>query len=256
MGVAEDVDADQANDGGNSVAINFEVVEGAVLDGEACVLIAGYGVDDIHGGAHGKFVEQAGWDRVSALRIGEGEENGIVVGLTLLHAVQCGEPGVELEAAFIEDEGGVVGDIVAAAHEGVDGAQGFALALGQDQKGVVEIFGVGAGDTAAYRIRHLELRRGGSPRDQDLLCSCAHSNFPRAARATSASLRGLEITGRRPSTAKFWRSMAFRISWPPRVKSSMSTAKSLSTFSTSGRPRSNHWRARPSFNFLLLPKEG
>ena len=54
-------------------------------------------------------------------------------------------------------------------------------------------------------------------------------NFPSAARATSASLRGFEIAGRRPSTAKCWRSMAFRISCPPRLKSSRSTANSLST---------------------------
>ncbi len=49
-------------------------------------------------------------------------------------------------------------------------------------------------------------------------------------------MRALEITGRRPSTAKFWRSMAFRISWPPRLKSSISTANSPSTLLTSGKP--------------------
>ena len=130
-------------------------------------------------------------------------------------------------------EAGVVGDVIAAAHEGVDGAESLALALGQHEKCVIEILGVGARDAAAHRIGHGELRRSGTPRDQHGLGSGTHnvpSNFPSAARATSASLRGLEITGRRPSTAKSWRSMAFRISWPPRLKSSRSTAKCVVYF--------------------------
>ena len=77
------------------------------------------------------------------------QQNRIVAGFALLGAVQRIEPGVELVAAFLEAEGGVVGDIVAAAHEGIDGAESLPLALGQNEKRVVEIFCVGAGDAAA-----------------------------------------------------------------------------------------------------------
>src|ERR1700684_809599 len=169
------------------------------------------------------------------------------------------EPGIEFVAAFFETEAGVVGNVIAAAHKGVDRAQRLPLALGKNQECVIEILGVAASDAAAHRLRHAELRRSWTPRNHHLLRSRAHTNFPtdfpisfpNAARATRASLRGFEITGRQPSTAKFWCSMAFRISWPPRLKSSMSTASSLSTLLTSGRPRSNHWRARAAFKFII-----
>ena len=61
------------------------------------------------------------------------------------------------------------------------------------------------------------------------LISWSPAASPARHRATSASLRVFEIAGRRPSTAYPWRSMAFRISCPPRLNNSMSTASSRST---------------------------
>jgi len=65
---------------------------------------------------------------------------GSSTGLALLGAVQGIEPGIELLAALFEDEAGIVGNVIATAHEGVDGAESLALALGKNKKCVVEIF--------------------------------------------------------------------------------------------------------------------
>ena len=185
-------------------------------------------IDHIHRGSHGEFVEQAGGDGIAALRVGQGQQDWIVAGLALLGAVQGIEPGVEFEAAFFEAESGVVGNVVAAPHEGIDGAQRLPLALRQHQKCVVEILGVGAGDAAAHGVRHGELRRSGSPRNEYLLRSCAHggSRLP----ASGLRIHWLQATcparpappGRACAAWKLrgggrarqscWRSMAFRIS--------------------------------------------
>ena len=73
-------------------------------------------------------------------------------------------------AALVQAELRVVGDVVAAAHEGVDGAQGFALAARQNEEGVVEILGGRARDALADGIRHDELRRSGGPGDDGTCC--------------------------------------------------------------------------------------
>src|SRR5271154_5494795 len=116
-----------------------------------------------------KFVEQSGGSVIAAVRGGESEKNGIVGGLALLGAMQRVEPGFEFLTALGETQRGIVGKIVTLAHEGVNGAQGLALASRKHEEGVVEILGGGAGDAAAHGIRHDQLRRSWAPRDGGLL---------------------------------------------------------------------------------------
>src|SRR5579864_5879233 len=183
--------------------------------------------------------------------------------MALLGGVQRVEPGVEFLAAFGKAQRRIVSDVVATAHEGVDGAQGLALASRQNQKSVVEILGGSSRDAAADRIRHDELRLRWSPRNGNLLRAGAQlfppllpRSLPRAARATSASLRGFEIAGRFPRTAQFCRSIARKISWPPRLKSSKSMASSRSTLPINGSPCRNQSRARSTSNFIMAQKAG
>src|SRR5207245_2323099 len=136
-------------------------------------------------------------------------QDGVVRGLTLLSAMKSIEPSIKFLTAFRQCQGVVVCDIVAAAHEGIDRAQGFALAARQDEKCVVEILRRGAGDALAHGIRHDELGGSRSPGKGNLLRAGAHRCPPRllpktfamAACATRASLRALEMAGRSPSTA-------------------------------------------------------
>ena len=65
-----------------------------------------------------------------------------------------------------------------------------ALAQRQDQEAVVEVLGSRAGDVTANAVGRPQLQR-----------VFAHNIFPTAARATSHSLRGLEIAGRLFSTS-------------------------------------------------------
>ncbi len=234
IAIAEDVDADQADHRCDAIAVEAEIFESLVLDGEtggAGGLRKDFGFFDVHGGAVGQFVEQSGGDMVAALGVGQGEQDGVVGGLALLGAVKGVKPGVEFLAALGQAQSGVVGDVVAAAHEGVDSAQGFALAAGQNEESVVEILGRGASDAATDRIGHDQLGRSGGPGNGDLLGAGAHIFLTplglcaswqaldapptaapraaptgekillRAARATRASLRGFEMAGRFPRTA-------------------------------------------------------
>src|ERR1700719_4087611 len=109
-------------------------------------------------------------------------------------------PGIELLFAVACRERRIVGDVIAAAHESVNRAQGLAFAFGKDEKTVIKILGLCARDSPAYRVRHVELRLGRDKRGRKLR-HAAHISLCKAARATSASLRCFEITGRRPSTA-------------------------------------------------------
>ena len=93
----------------------------------------------------GEFVEQSGGDGVAALRVGKGEQNGVVGGMALLGAVQSVQPGVEFLAAFGQAELGSSAMSSQQTHESVNGAQGFALAAGQGEEGVVKIFGAPCG---------------------------------------------------------------------------------------------------------------
>ncbi len=171
---------------------------------------------------------------MQTLGIDQGQQNRIVGGIALLCAVERIEPGVKLLTAFRQTQTGVIGDVVAAAHEGVNGAKRLALSSRQNEERVVEILRRRSRDAAAYRIRHRQLRGCRSPGNRGLLGSGAHGlgrpdlprSFASAARATSASFRGREMEGLRPRTAKPWRSMALRISCPPRLKRSRSMASS------------------------------
>src|SRR5438128_1163342 len=125
--------------------------------------------------------------------------------------VKIFEPGGQPLPSLRRRGAGFITDVIAVPHECVHRAQSVPLVAGQHQKTIVEIFRCSPGDTAAYRIRRRELglrNRAGLD-----LETAAHflspRSFPNAARATSASLRVLEITGRRRSTSNPWRSMAF-----------------------------------------------
>ena len=107
---------------------------------------------------------------VSASRI------GVVGRMSRLGAVQRIEPEVQLLAAFLQAERGVVGDVVAASHEGIDGAESLALAARQDEERVVEILRRRAGDAAAHGVRHHERARSGRP-GGDGLAGCPRSSF-------------------------------------------------------------------------------
>ena len=132
--------------------------------------------------------------------------------LALLGAVKSVNPDVKFLTAVGQAQRGIVSNVIAGAHEGVDGAQRFALAARQGEKRIIEVLGRRAGNALAYRIRHDELGWSRGPGTGNLLRARAHgfppsfcSTVPRsfllAARATSESLRGLEMDGRFPRTA-------------------------------------------------------
>ncbi len=124
------------------------------------------------------------------LRVGQREEHRIVGALAVDDAAQSVHPFVELLAALFRRNRGIVGNIVGVAHEGIHRRQRIALAKRQDQEAVVEVLGSRAGDVPANTVSRPQLQR-----------VLAHNIFPTAARATSHSLRGLEIAGRLFSTS-------------------------------------------------------
>src|SRR5579872_3152878 len=98
--------------------------------------------------------------------------------MALLGAVKRIQPVVEFAAAFLRGEAGIIGDVIATAHESVDRAQGLAFAVRENMEGVVEIFGAGASDPTADGVGHGELsgsRRPGG--DESGLGSSAHGWF-------------------------------------------------------------------------------
>src|ERR1019366_4321877 len=169
----------------------------------------------------------------------------MVGGLAGNHAAQRVDPFIQLLAALLRRDGRVVRDIVGMAHEGIHGRNGIALRSRKDQEAVVEILGGGARDVTTNSVGGPQLER-----------VFVHNSFPAAARASSHNLRGLERTGRRVSTSYLWRSMAFRISNPPRLNNSMSSARCLSTIFASGSPIRNHSRARATSNFIISRNAG
>ena len=101
------MDADQTDNRCDAIAVEAQIFESLVLDGEAGSggdWRGGLGFFNVHGGAVGEFVEQAGGDGEAALGVGQGEQDGVVGGLALLGAVQSVEPGVELLAAVGQAE--------------------------------------------------------------------------------------------------------------------------------------------------------
>ena len=222
------MDAHQPHNRRYAIAIEAQVFESLVLDGEArnrARLGGSLKLLDIHRRAVSEFIQQSCRNRVAALCINEGQQNRIVGGLALLGTVQSVEPGVKFLAPFGKAQRGIVANVVASPHEGVNSAQRLALAAGKNEKGIIKILGGSARYAFAHRIRHHELRRSRRPGNRDLLCPGAHrplsslgwscfrpaslapstapaeKNFFIAARATSASFRGFEIAGRFPRTA-------------------------------------------------------
>src|SRR6266850_3743251 len=111
------------------------------------------------------------------------------------------EPLRQLVAPLVKTESVVIGNVVTAPHEHVDGAQRIAFGTWKDGKTVVKIPGGRAGVVATHRVSNVELRGGGRELHGSISYGGAHSIFPNAARATRASLRVFEIAGRRPRTA-------------------------------------------------------
>ncbi len=78
VGVAEDADADESDDGGNEIAVAVEIVEGGVG-----VVLAGLllrrlgGAMQIHGSALDELIEKALGDLKARLRVGKSNEDGI-----------------------------------------------------------------------------------------------------------------------------------------------------------------------------------
>src|ERR1700682_1241198 len=170
------------------------------------------------------------------LRVSHGHQHGIVGRFPGKDRSGGFQPVVQLLPFFFASQIWTIGDIVGMAHERINSTECVSLIGWEDDKAVVKVLGGAPCDSPADGIGMREL--------------LVHSSLPAAARATSQSLRALEITGLRSSTSKCWRSMAFSISCPPRLKSSRSTASSRLTILTSGAPRSNHSRARWTSNFI------
>ena len=165
VGVAEDADADEANDGGYEIAV---VIKG----GDAFVDLNGTGgaggsgnlegADtfglglEVEGGAGDELLEEIVGDGEAALRIVEGEEDWIGGG-SGARGTPGGSPGSHGMAARVERKGLVVGEVVGFAHEGVDGAHGVGLVLREDAERVVEILGLALGDGATRGVGRNDL---------------------------------------------------------------------------------------------------
>ncbi len=167
IAISEDVNADQTHDRRDAVAVEAEIFEGFVLDGET--------------GRGARFARRLRllrrpWQCRGRVRRAIRRESCNGAGRRSRRAgwrrrwdVPCWARcrASSQTSSFWRRSGraqrGVVGDVVAAAHEGVDGAEGFALAARQNEEGVVEILGRRARDAFADGVRHDELRRSGRP---------------------------------------------------------------------------------------------
>src|SRR5208282_6349248 len=153
----------------------------------------------------GELVEKPNRNLVRALRIGQRQQHRIIGWLCSQCAVYVVQPLRQLDVAIVAAQRVVVNDVVAASHEGIYRAQRIALPSRKDHKPVIEILGGGARDAPTDGVRHIELGSGRSKLHRRISHGGAHrsfsrgfpSSFPSAARATKASLRALEIAGRR-----------------------------------------------------------
>ena len=158
IGVAEDADADQADDRGYEVAVAVEVFEGGEGLGSRlrlrveCRGPSWFPGPALRGGCRG--CRSACWVSLRARKTGSSVAAG---GAGDAPGV---DPGGHVGAAGVDGHGFVVGDVVGAAHEGVDGAHGVALVLGQDAEGAVEVLGLalGYGTADTCRLRAVVTR--------------------------------------------------------------------------------------------------
>src|SRR5271157_3328713 len=245
IAIAKNADADQAHNRSDVVAVIVKLVEGLVLQlrnlAVGCCLRAGH----IHRGPLHQLFQQIQLDVVPLLRISQRKQHGIVGALTGRNAPQRVHPFLKLLPALLLRKRWIVSDVIGAPHKGIHRRDRIALLAGKDEEPIVKILGCRARDVPADRIRSPQLQR-----------VFAHSNFPMAARATSHSLRGLKMAGLRVSTSYPCRSIAFNISSPLRLNSSMSRARCLSTILASGSPICNHSRARATSNFIISRNAG
>src|SRR5271157_899614 len=225
IAIAKNADADQAHNRSDVVAVVVKLVEGFVLQLRNMAVRCGFRAKHIHRGPLHQLLQQIEWDVVPLLRIRQRKQHGIVAALASSDAPQRVHPFLELLPSLLLRKRWIVRDVVGAPHEGIHCRDRIAFLDGKNEEAIVKILGCRARDVPADRICSPQLQR-----------VFAHSNFPMAARATSHSLRGLEMAGLRVSTSYPCRSIAFNISSPPRLNSSMSRARCLSTILASGSP--------------------
>ena len=95
IGVAEDADADEPDDGGDEIAVAIEIGEGSVGVGRVVRICF-----EVGGGAGNEFVEQAERDGVALDGVTNGDEDRIGCWRACGGAVPCGLPLLEIAAAI------------------------------------------------------------------------------------------------------------------------------------------------------------
>ncbi len=139
VAVAEYLETDETDDGGDPVAVEAEVFEGPVAV-----------VGEVHLDAADKVLEVGLGDFVGLGGVGEGGEDGAVRQATV-GRIEAG--GELLEGGLLVVKGGdFVDSVVAVATEGVGGVDGAALGGGEGEEGVVEVPGLTPGDEAALFV--------------------------------------------------------------------------------------------------------
>ena len=88
----------------------------------------------VHQRAVGKLVEQFDGNLVTALRIGEGQQHRVIGRFAGQRAMEASSHAASFWRRSRKAASWVVGDIVAAAHEGIDGAQRLRLRRGRTRK--------------------------------------------------------------------------------------------------------------------------
>src|ERR1700688_2712653 len=115
---------------------------------------------------------------------------------------------------------GLIAEIVAVAHERIDGAHGVLLIVWKEDEGVVEVSGA--------LLRYGAAMRPGLFKRDHRMPPAIPAAPPKATRATvprsKVTRSAFEILGRRDRTSYPRRSILSRTRMPPRLKSSRSTA--------------------------------
>ncbi len=205
----------------------------------------------IHGDAGDELVEQRERNIEARGCVAHGEKDRIGGRSALDGRMPAASHVFEAARRSSRGKAFVVGKIVGLAHEGVDGADGVAAFGGKRDEGVVEILGFALGDRAAdgvgamqCRVRALESFRVKQP-FLSIVSRGAETAAPcRQVRAGPARAWCVwRWPAARSAHRKSRRSMARRISRPPRLKRSRSRARSRLTLPISGRPCSKSERA-------------
>ena len=187
IGVAEDADADEADDRRDEIAILIEIGEGRV------------GVGSLGGDCFKIYVVPA----MSSSRRLRGMLKRCVASRTAMKTGssvapvcdaprQAAMPLLEIVAALFAGNALVIGKVVGLAHEGVDRANGVAARLRKGDEGVVEILGFPFGDGPAGCVRGVQcdglrhlLRQAALPLDTPRRRN--GRNFPLTARSASGA---------------------------------------------------------------------